>query len=99
MVKRWWTYQRERFPVLVHGALIAAFSLSIVGYTVLVLGWSVLPIAAAAVAFVCSFLFFLQLRIADEYKDFDEDSRYRPDRPVPRRVVSFRELGALAALA
>jgi 4-hydroxybenzoate polyprenyltransferase len=44
-------------------------------------------------------LFFLQLRIADEFKDFEEDSRYRPYRPVPRGLVSLRELGWVGAAA
>ena len=99
MVKRWWTYQRERFPVLAHGVLIAAFSLAAVGYTALVLGRREFPAEAAVVAFAGSFLFFVQLRIADEFKDFDEDTRYRPQRPVPRGLVSLRELGVLAGLA
>jgi 4-hydroxybenzoate polyprenyltransferase len=55
--------------------------------------------AAAAVAFASSFLFFVQLRVADEFKDFEEDARHRPERPVPRGLVSLRELGGLAALA
>jgi 4-hydroxybenzoate polyprenyltransferase len=99
MVRRWWAYQRERFPVLAHGVLIAAFSLSAVGYMSLLEGRPGLPAPAAVVAFVSSFLFFLQLRVADEYKDFEEDFRYRPDRPVPRGLVSLWELGLVAALA
>jgi 4-hydroxybenzoate polyprenyltransferase len=41
-------------------------------------------------------VFFLQLRIADEFKDHQEDSRYRPYRPVPRGLVTLRELGTIA---
>ncbi len=50
------------------------------------------------VAFGTCFFFFLQLRIADEFKDFDEDSRYRPYRPVPRGLVKLSELAILFAL-
>lgn len=50
-----------------------------------------------AMAFVTCFLFFLQLRIADEFKDFEEDTRYRPYRPVPRGLVRLRELGLVFA--
>ena len=54
---------------------------------------SALPSAAALlVAFVTSLLFFLQLRIADEFKDYEDDARYRPYRPVPRGLVTLREL-------
>jgi 4-hydroxybenzoate polyprenyltransferase len=100
MSNRWWDYQRERFPLLQHGPLIAAFSFSGVSYSALLRGPEAAPtMGAAAVAFVSSLLFFLQLRIADEFKDFEEDSRYRPYRPVPRGLVKLRELGWLFALA
>ncbi len=93
MSNRWWTYQRERFPVAAHGAVIAAFSLSAICYSHLVRGASSLPgWRQSLVGFVSAFLFFLQLRIADEFKDFEEDSRYRPYRPVPRGLIKLREL-------
>jgi 4-hydroxybenzoate polyprenyltransferase len=53
-------------------------------------------IAAALIAWVVIFLFCLQLRIADEFKDYTEDFRYRPYRPVPRGLVTLRDLGLLA---
>jgi len=97
--RRWWTYQRERFPVFAHGALIAAFSFSAVSYSALLRGASLFPKPGAIVAaFITSFIFFLQLRIADEFKDSEEDARYRPYRPVPRGLVTLRELGAAGSL-
>lgn len=51
------------------------------------------------VAFLSCLLFFLQLRIADEFKDLAEDSRWRPYRPVPRGLVTLRELGVVFVLA
>lgn len=90
---RLWTYQRERFPVFGHGALVAAFSFSAVAYSAMLRGPTTFPsIGAASIAFCSSFIFFLQLRIADEFKDFDEDSRFRPYRPVPRGLIQLREL-------
>lgn len=95
-IDKWRTYQRERFPILAHAPLIAAFSFSAVSYSFLLRGERGIPrVETAIVAFVTSFLFFLQLRIADEFKDFKEDSRYRPYRPVPRGLVTLRELGAI----
>jgi 4-hydroxybenzoate polyprenyltransferase len=100
MANRWWIYQRERFPVLGHGPLIAAFSFSAVCFSALLRGQSELPsLRTCLVAFGTAFLFFLQLRIADEFKDFDEDSRYRPYRPVPRGLVRLRELAGVFVLA
>ena len=96
MANRWWVYQRERFPVLAHGLLIAAFSLSAVSYSALVRGATRAPQwRSCLAAFLSAFLFFLQLRIADEFKDFEEDSIYRPYRPVPRGLVTLRQLGCM----
>jgi len=93
MASRWWIYQRERFPVLAHGPLIAAFSFSAVSFSSLLRGEVVLPgTDRVAVAFVSALLFFLQLRISDEFKDHEEDARYRPYRPVPRGLVTLHEL-------
>ena len=91
--QRWAAYQHERFPLAAHTPLVLAFSASAVCFSRLVRGTAGLPGAhAVAVAFVTSLLFFLQLRIADEFKDFEDDSRFRPYRAVPRGLVSLREL-------
>jgi 4-hydroxybenzoate polyprenyltransferase len=97
-MKRWIVYQRERFPLAGHGALVAAFSVSAVSFSVLVRGSIELPSGTSIlVAFVTSLLFFLQLRIADEFKDYEDDARHRPYRPVPRGLVSLRELAWVGA--
>lgn len=95
---KWLTYQRERFPVIAHGVLIAAFSLSAVSFSTLLRGGKMPMFEGAITAFITSFIFFLQLRIADEFKDFEEDSKYRPYRPVPRGLVTLRELGIVFAI-
>lgn len=97
---RWWVYQRERFPLLAHGPLVAAFSFSAVSYSSLLRGQAGLPpLPVLLVAFLSALLFFLQLRIADEWKDFEDDARYRPYRPVPRGLVNVRELAVLGVCA
>jgi 4-hydroxybenzoate polyprenyltransferase len=97
-MNRWTAYQRERFPLAGHGPLVAAFSVSAVCFSSLVRGHVALPSAGAlVVAFVTALLFFLQLRIADEFKDFEDDARHRPYRPVPRGLVTLRELGWVGA--
>ncbi|MBP0034630.1 MAG: UbiA family prenyltransferase [Roseofilum sp. Belize BBD 4] len=97
MLNRWWTYQKERFPIAANGLLIGVFSFSAVSYSALLRG-GVPSWDSSTVAFAIAFLFFLQLRIADEFKDYEEDCRFRPYRPVPRGLVSLRELGILGAL-
>jgi len=95
-LRRWFIYQKERFPLLGHGPLVAAFSLSAVCFSALLRGQTHLPpLKYLLVAFIGSLFFFLQLRIADEFKDAEEDARYRPYRPVPRGLVTLRQLGIL----
>jgi 4-hydroxybenzoate polyprenyltransferase len=97
---RWWVYQRERFPVVGHGLLIGAFSVSAVCFSMMLRDDVTWPgPRTVTVAWATAFLFFLQLRIADEFKDFEEDSRYRPYRAVPRGLVSLRELGVVGVAA
>jgi 4-hydroxybenzoate polyprenyltransferase len=99
LIRKWRIYQRERFPIVAHGLLIAAFSASAVCFSALLRGAeSPPPWPAFAVAFGSSFIAFLHLRIADEFKDIEEDAKHRPYRPVPRGLVTLRELAGLAAL-
>ena len=94
---RWWVYQRERFPLVTHVPLIAAFSFCTLSYSLLARGQAQMPgVKAICVAFGTALLFFLQLRISDEFKDAKDDAMYRPYRPVPRGLISLRELGIVA---
>ncbi len=65
---KWWPYQRERFPIFAHSPLLLAFIFSALSYFSLLRGAIEWPeIKAIVVAFITSLLFFLQLRIADEF--------------------------------
>jgi len=98
-MNRWWIYQRERFPLLAHSLLILVFSASAVTYSIMIsegsreFAWS-----ALALSFLSSLIFFMLLRIADEFKDYEDDLAYRPYRPVPRGLVSLKELGGIGML-
>ena len=94
---RWWVYQKERFPLAAYAPLIAAFGYAAVGYSALARGAAVPGWRQALVAFLTSLLFFLQLRLADEFKDFEDDLHYRSYRPVQRGLVKLRELAWIAA--
>ena len=92
MIGRYWIYQRERFPLAAHVPLVIAFSFSAVSFSALLRGANVADPSTLLVAFVVSLCSFFQLRVADEFKDADEDARFRPYRPVPRGLVTLREL-------
>jgi 4-hydroxybenzoate polyprenyltransferase len=98
-MNRWWIYQKERFPLLAHGPLIAAFSACAVSFSALLRGDPAPGWQMVSTAFGVCLLMFLQLRIADEFKDAEEDARWRPYRPVPRGLVTLRELRVLFILA
>lgn len=96
---RWYTYQKERFPLLAHGPLIAAFSACAVAFSSMLRGAPAPGLQAYATAFLVCLLMFLQLRIADEFKDAEEDARWRPYRPVPRGLVTLSSLRIVFILA
>lgn len=98
-MNRWWTYQKERFPIAAHGPLIAAFSACAVSFSSLLRGAPAPGWQMFLTAFGVCLLMFLQLRIADEFKDAEEDARWRPYRPVPRGLVSLKELRVLFVIA
>lgn len=91
--RRFWTYQKERFPVLGHGVLIAVFTFSAIAYSRLCRGhvdfiaWRDYAIGIAATIT----LFFL-VRVFDEFKDRHDDAKYRTYLPVPRGLIQLSEL-------
>lgn len=97
--KRFYIYQKERFPFIGHGILIASFTFSVISYSRMCRGltnivdWKSYLIAA----FTTVSLFFL-LRIFDEFKDKEDDAKYRKHLPVPRGLISFKELIILGAI-
>ena len=92
-LKTFYIYQKERFPVLKNGLLILILSISTLCFArILQNNYKFPTLGEAAVVFVIMFIFFLQLRIADEFKDFEEDMKYRAYRPVPRGIISLKEL-------
>ena len=79
----WLTYVKERFPPPVYALLICGFVFS--GMCLAGHGFMVLPFLVSLVGFL---LFFFQLRLMDELKDYDKDVVAHPDRPLPRGLLS-----------
>ena len=98
LIKRVWIYQKERFPLVKHGLLIAIFSGAAVGYGANLIHTRP-ALTSAFVAFFSTLAFFWQMRVADEFKDLADDTQYRPYRPVPRGLVSLRELAILGLMS
>lgn len=96
---RFWQYLKERFPLHQHGLLIVAFSFSAISYSIITRGaegFISAPVFVWAVFSNLS-LFFL-LRVFDEFKDAKDDAAFRSELPVPRGLISLKELAIIASI-
>ncbi|MEM6328466.1 MAG: UbiA family prenyltransferase, partial [Bacteroidota bacterium] len=92
---RLWVYQRERFPLAAHGVLSVVFAVGVACAGAALAGEA--PRLGDLVgASVLVLGLFAQLRVADEWKDHETDRKYRPERPVPRGLVTLTELTGVA---
>lgn len=89
---RLWVYQAERFPLVKTIPLLAAFSAASVTLSAVLGGRGLPSLWAYLAAFGLVFILFFQLRVCDEIKDGADDAMYRPERPIPRGLVSLREI-------
>lgn len=96
LARRLWIYQAERFPIVRTSILLAAFSAASINVSAFLGGRELPGIATYAAAFVVLLIVFFQLRACDEVKDAGDDLRYRPERPIPRGLVSLRLITGLA---
>lgn len=99
ILQRLLIYQKERFPLLVHIPLIAAFSFSAISFSRLCRGVSgFIPFNDYIFCVCTNLVLFFLLRVSDEHKDHEDDKLYRKYLPVIRGLVTLKELGFLAAL-
>ena len=87
-----WTYQRERFPLAKTAPLLAVFSAASIAVSAEMAGRDLPGWGAFLAGFVVALLIFFQMRVCDEWKDLEDDRRLRPDRPIPRGLISLREV-------
>jgi 4-hydroxybenzoate polyprenyltransferase len=93
-LQRFWQYQSERFPFAKNGFLIAVFTFSAASYSRIYRGAEgFIPFKNFLIGAVTAILLFFLLRLADEFKDAEDDAKFRPHRPVPRGLISLKELG------
>ncbi|MBK6732085.1 MAG: hypothetical protein IPG60_14395 [Bacteroidetes bacterium] len=90
MIKQFYQYQKERFPV----AILTLTTSSVLYSTYIVLAkpgalwqWSLLLISALS--------FLLHIRIIDENRDKDIDDAFHKDRPVQRGLISIKQLNTI----
>ncbi len=112
-LKKWYIYQKERFPILVYMLYVFCIIFGVFcasnyfgehvqdilngvvqdGVTSYIIKfYKMFPM------FIVGLLGFLCIRIMDEFKDYDEDCKYRPYRPVPRGIITLKELEILLVI-
>ena len=98
-ILRLWVYLKERFPPLSHGILVATFSFSAISYSRICRGDD--GFISLENFLLCAFttitLFFL-VRVFDEFKDAKEDAEFRSHLPIPRGLISLKEIGIVGAI-
>ncbi len=98
-MKKYLIYLSERFPLQSHIPIIAIFSFSAICYSLMADGASnFIEAGNFVMAFALTFGLFLLLRISDEFKDYEEDKKFRKYLPVPRGLLTLNHLKFLAAL-
>ncbi len=90
-----WTYQKERFPLAKTVPLLAVFSAASICVSAEMAGRHLPGWGAFAAGFAVAMLLFFQMRVCDEWKDLEDDRRLRPDRPIPRGLISLRAVLSL----
>lgn len=94
MVDRWSIYLWETFQPL--SRLLASLFITLLSFAIIKQRYFIdlnpLPFIAV---FLTYFLMILYYRLSDEFKDYETDLKYFPDRPVPSGRVSLRDLAIL----
>ena len=99
--RRFYLYVQERFPLLGNGLLIVSYysSNQFLARALLEPGTPMHFDGVSIAGIVAVLCFFFHIRVFDEHKDFEDDSRYFPHRVLQRGVVTLAELRVVAAVA
>ncbi len=97
-LNRIWVYQAERFPLKKTVPLLLVFSAASICVSARLADRPLPEWPAFVVGFVLAMALFFQMRVCDEFKDAEDDRRYRPDRPIPRGLISPGEVLSLGVL-
>ena len=96
LAARLWTYQAERFPLFKTALLVLFFTAATISVSATLAGRALPNWTVFAGVWFCVLILFFQMRVADEFKDYEVDLAYRPERAVPRGLVTRRLLAWLA---
>lgn len=90
-MKNWWQFCKERFHPLSHFMMIAVF----VSTHILIMKRNYMtffPISNMVILFIAVTAFYFKLRLYDEIKDYELDCEINPHRPLPRGLLTRRDM-------
>lgn len=99
--RRFYAYTQERFPLLGHGLLIVSYysSNSLLAQILTRPSERLHYDRGSLMGAVVLFCVFFHLRVFDEHKDFEADSRHYPDRVLQRGLITLQQLTVLGVVA
>jgi len=93
---RFWTYQKERFPLFQTSLLVFFFTSATLCVSAQLSSRGLPPLWSFIAAWLSVLIIFFQMRACDEYKDLETDTLYRPERPIPRGLIKLKTIISLA---
>lgn len=88
---KWWQFTKERFEPVSHLLMIAMFVLTHVLITKRTFN-AIFPLEVGIVLFIAVVAFYFKLRLYDEIKDYELDCEINPHRPLPRGLLTRRDM-------
>ncbi len=96
--RRWTIFINERFPLTAHLPMTLLFAAANVGLAITARGTDN-TVRSCIVGSLLALCFLFRLRCFDEIKDYTTDAHVNPERPLPRGVLTVRQVkGMIAAL-
>lgn len=96
-IKRFYQYQKERFPFIQNGIIISIFTFSAISYSIISRGAeNFVAWEDFIIAIFQTISFFFLVRLFDEIKDNEDDKKFRSYLPVPRGLISLKEIKWMA---
>ena len=98
LIKRLWIYQAERFPMFKTALLLAVFSAASISMSAHLAARPLPEFWTFIAVWISTLVIFFQMRACDEFKDLEDDRRFRPERPIPSGLVSLQLIATIAII-
>ena len=87
LLRRFYIYQDERFPL----KYLAFTTFAVVISSAAILSFDV-SITKILASYFSGLFFIFHIRVIDESRDFKHDVKFHPKRPIPRGLITIKEL-------